>query len=63
MARTPAQIQSSMTSELVGTESGLRAYWKLNEGGGGVIEDSSPAANVGILRNGPNWSYGGGFAP
>ena len=52
-----------MSSELVGTESGLRAYWKLNDGGGGVIEDSSPSANVGTLRNGPTWSYGGGFAP
>jgi hypothetical protein len=63
VARTPAEIQASMASELVGTESGLRAYWKLNDGGGGATEDSSPAANVGTLRNGPTWSYGGGFAP
>jgi hypothetical protein len=63
VARTPAQIQASMALELAGTEAGLRAYWKLNEGGGGVIEDSSPSANICILRNGPIWSYGGGFAP
>jgi len=63
VARTPAEIQASMTSELIGTEAGLGAYWKLNDGGGAVIEDSSPAANVGILRNSPTWSYGGGFAP
>jgi len=63
VARTPAQIQSSMAAELVGTEADLRTYWKLNEGGGAVIEDSSPSANVGILRNGPIWSYGGGLAP
>jgi hypothetical protein len=63
VARSPAEIQASMSSELAGTESGLQAYWKLNDGGGGVIEDSSPSANVGTLRNGPTWSYGGGFAP
>jgi hypothetical protein len=63
VARTPAEIQANMNSELVGTEAGLRTYWKLNDGGGAVIEDSSSAANVGTLRNGPIWSYGGGFAP
>jgi hypothetical protein len=52
-----------MTSELVGTEAGLRAYWKLNEGGGAVIEDSASSANVGTLRNNPTWYYGGVFAP
>jgi hypothetical protein len=32
VARTPAEIQASMSSELVGTEAGLRAYWRLNDG-------------------------------
>ena len=63
VARTPAQIQASMSSELVGTEAGMRTYWRLNEGGGAVIEDNSPSGNVGTLRNGPIWSYGGGFVP
>ena len=63
VARTPAEIQASMTSELLGTEAGLRAYWRLNEGGAGVITDSSPSGNVGTLRNGPAWTYGGGFTP
>ncbi len=30
IARTQAQIQATMFTELVGTEAGLRGYWKLN---------------------------------
>ena len=61
--RTLAQIQSSMRSELVGSELGLQTYWKLNEGGGGVIDDTSSSGIVGILRNNPTWYQGGAFAP
>lgn len=63
VARSQALIQASMTSELLGDEPGLQAYWKLNEGGGAAIDDSSPSTNVGVLRNGPTWYYGGGLAP
>jgi hypothetical protein len=63
VARTPAQIQSNMSSELVGTESGLQAYWRLNDGGGAAVSDSSPSGNTATLRNGTLWSYGGAFTP
>jgi hypothetical protein len=62
VARTQAQIQSSMNSELVGTEAGLQGYWKLNEGGGAVGTDSSPSGNHVTLLNGPTWFYGGALA-
>ena len=62
VARTPAEIQASMSSELVGTEAGLRAYWRLNDGAT-VITDSSPSGNVGTLRNGPVWTSGGPMTP
>ncbi len=38
-ARTEAEIQSTLTQELLGTESGLLGYWPLNEGTGQVASD------------------------
>jgi hypothetical protein len=40
-ARTPAEIQSTMFRELVGSEAGLIAYWPMNEGTGQATLDHS----------------------
>ena len=45
VARTQAQIQATMSTELAGTETGLRGYWKLNNS----LADSS--GNVNTLSN------------
>jgi len=37
VARSQSQIQASMNSQLVGNESGLRGYWRLNEATGATI--------------------------
>jgi hypothetical protein len=41
VARTQAQIQASMNAELSGPQSGLQAYYKMNEGSGQTLTDSS----------------------
>lgn len=51
-ARTPAQIQLGMNQILGGTEPGLAAYYRANDGpGSGVLTDSSPNGNNGTLMN------------
>tara|TARA_Y100001935_G_scaffold253785_1_gene260932 strand:- start:147962 stop:150502 length:2541 start_codon:yes stop_codon:yes gene_type:complete len=50
-ARTQSQIQADKDSELTGNESGLIGYWKMNEGSGSTIDDSSSNSNVGTLVN------------
>lgn len=49
VARTPAQILASHNRELIGTESGLVGYWKLNEGSGSTASDSTANANNGTI--------------
>ena len=57
VAKTQAELQAGMNSELVGNEAGLIGYWKFDEGAAGgdntalpsSIEDSSPNDNVGTL--------------
>ena len=39
-ARTQTQIQTNRSRELAGNEAGLIGYWKLNESGGTVVQDS-----------------------
>jgi len=46
-ARSPAQINAAMSRELLGTESNLRGYWKLNNS----LADSSPNGNT-LVNNG-----------
>ncbi len=66
-ARTPAQIQSGMNQVLGGTEPGLAAYYRANDGPGStVITDSSPNGNNGNLINLPAftaWSPTGPLLP
>ena len=58
VARTQAQIQSTMNNELVGNESGLIAYYNFNQGTAGAtntglttISDKTTNANNGTLNN------------
>jgi hypothetical protein len=63
VARTQAQIQAAMTSELSGTEPGLRVYWKFNESSGTTSENAAPAGQVVTLFNTPTWVGGGPLGP
>ncbi len=62
VARTASQISSSMNSELAGNESGLSAYWKMNEGSGQFNSDFTSNNNILLLGstvnsdiNDPTW--------
>ena len=55
VARTQAEIQNAMNTRLTGSEPGLAAYWRLDEGSGVTTLDSSPNRNTGTLINGPTW--------
>ncbi len=54
VARSQAQIQSSMKHRLTGQEPGLVGYWRFDEGTGVTAIDHSPFANHGTLF-GPQW--------
>jgi hypothetical protein len=51
VARTGPELRDAMYKELSGSESGLFAYYKLNEGSGQDVYDSSPNAWDGYLGN------------
>ena len=63
LARAQSQLQEYMVSELTGTQPGLVAYWKLNEGVGSVAADDSQAGNHANLYSGPTWASGGAMNP
>jgi hypothetical protein len=48
VVRTPAQIVADMTSTLKGTETGLVADWKMNEGTGTTAADATGTYNLTI---------------
>jgi hypothetical protein len=54
-ARTQAQIQECMHNPLTGSEPGLAAYWRFNEGTGLMAYDGSPNSNSGTLLGGVTW--------
>jgi len=54
-ARTPSEIQASMTHELRGTEAGLVGYWTFNDGQGTTALDSAPNPHNGTLV-GATWT-------
>ncbi len=54
VARTAAEILENKDRELLGTETGLAAYWKLNEGTGSTAQDATANNNDGTL-SGPVW--------
>jgi hypothetical protein len=56
VARDPADIQATMNRSLVGTETGLAAYWRLDECGGPFIYDATGVStNPAILSGGVSW--------
>jgi len=50
VARTQSEIQANMNKTLKGSESGLVAYYKMNDGSGTNLADSS-GSNTGSLNN------------
>ncbi|GEM_PF-2507702 len=48
--RTESEIQDEMSAILIGTEPGLTGYWKLEEGSGDSVYDSSPIEHHGIMH-------------
>jgi hypothetical protein len=60
IARTESQIKDNMSGELTGDEEGLIGYWKLNEGSGTTIHDSTANSNHGTLYGDMFWLTGGG---
>lgn len=55
VARTQQQIQDYMHQPLTGTETGLVAYWKFDDGSGSTLNDASASGNTGTLMNNPTW--------
>lgn len=55
--RTQEEIQEDMSLELVGDESGLIGYWKLNEGSGTITSDATSNNKNGALSGLPAWIH------
>ncbi len=55
VARSQAQIQSTMNKTLLGSESGLIGYWRFDEGTGVNTVDGTGLGNTATLINGPTW--------
>jgi len=53
IARTDSEIKEFAAQRLSGSETGLAAYWPIDEGEGQTIYDSSPSSNDGILGGTP----------
>lgn len=51
VARSETEIQSEMGNELTGAESGLQAYYKMNEGSGTSVNDGTANSNTGTMLN------------
>ncbi len=58
ISRSASEIQGDYLNELNGNESGLVAYWKMNEGTGTTIADSTANSNTGSFVNSPSWVGG-----
>ena len=63
VARTGAQIQANMNSELVSNEPGLVAYYKFNSSSGTTVTDSAGSDNNGTLTNMTNSNWVASTAP
>jgi hypothetical protein len=55
IARTQAQIAADMYRSIAPNSSGLRAYYKLDEGTGTTTVDATGLGNTGTLTNAPTW--------
>ncbi|RLB99901.1 MAG: hypothetical protein DRI57_32965, partial [Deltaproteobacteria bacterium] len=58
-ARSQADIQSTMHTELTGGESGLVAYYNFNHISGTTLADLTANGNHGTLHNGPSYEVSG----
>jgi uncharacterized repeat protein (TIGR01451 family) len=58
LARTPAEVQATMTASLTGGEAGLAGLWPLTEGAGRVANDLA-GGHHGELINGASWLFTG----
>ncbi|HEY4732452.1 MAG TPA: hypothetical protein VIH66_04320, partial [Gammaproteobacteria bacterium] len=54
--RTQAQIQANKGIEILGSESGLVGYWRMDENSGTVVYDATSNHYDGTLVNGPVWA-------
>lgn len=54
-SRTTNQLQAEMNSYLTGTEPGLIAYYKFDEGSGTTLTDGTGNGKTGTLINSPTW--------
>ena len=61
--RTEAEIKENMHKDLVGDESDLRAYFKMNSGTGTSLADNSSNSNTGTLTNMNNSNWVTSYAP
>lgn len=55
IARSQSEIDQTMNAQLSGSEPGLIAYWRFNEGSGTSAVDSSGHGATGVTLNGPSW--------
>ncbi|MGD9731370.1 MAG: LamG-like jellyroll fold domain-containing protein [Desulfamplus sp.] len=62
VARSQTDIVDNMYIELAGNESGLAAYYNMNEGTGTSLDDTSPNSNIGSI-NGAAWVVSDCFIP
>ncbi len=53
--RSQSDIQSTMHTQLSGSESGLFAYYKMSDGSGTSLTDNSSHGNTGTLHNETYW--------
>lgn len=56
LALSEDDIRENMRKVLGGTERGLVGYWRVNEGPGGMVFDSSSYNNVGPIKGEPLWT-------
>lgn len=55
-ARTPQEIERDMHERMTGTEDGLILLWRMEEGRGNVLHDSSGHGNDGQIIGGSTWA-------
>ncbi len=58
-AKSQAEIQASMYSQLAGSESNLEAYYQASDGSGSTLTDNSSNSNDGSFVNDTDWLNSG----
>ncbi len=58
-ARSVAQLQAAAASRLTGTEPGLAACWRMEDGDGEVVDDAGPDGLVGTVSGVGFWGVSG----